>query len=672
VLVAGAACERGANDPAPASPAAAQVPAPTAAPVEPAAARSRSERPLPSFSATTFSGERIAARDLLGKRLVLFFFDASKPESEPMLRVVARLAPLQRDQNFRIVGVASSGSTTDARTAIARHGLDFTILNDASGGLARRFGLGIAAGALFVDSEGYITGAMGGVIEEADDPEAVIEAGLREQLRLPAGGATLLEPVLGEYPRTPDFETGTLDGEPFDSRSLRGRPAILMFFLHTCPHCHHAMAFFKEFLPTLPEASRPALVGVSIMPTASSTSVRSELRSRELDFFPVLIDPDRSIQSRYGVLGGVPDILLLDAEGRVRARSNGWRDERDPPLLRMRLAKLAGQPVPLLLHQSGYSGNEFCGVCHESQAQTWRFTKHAQAFDTLVRHGVERDEECVGCHVVGFGKGGYSVDPPSPHLEDVGCETCHGQGGGHLTGTTAAPLDASSCSGCHDAKHSLGFEYATFLPKVSHAANAGLLALPLAEKQARVAALGESRGALFPDAEYVGSEACQSCHAAEYASWEKQPHGRAVASLEAKGEASNGECLACHTTAYGKPGGFPASGQTAEHPALASVGCESCHGPGGDHVAEGARKSGSIVSLGDKCDSCVILQICGGCHDGANDPGFEFAVQERIDAQRHGTIEPGGKPKTEARTPLLESVAAVERALAGGASPGGR
>ena len=62
-------------------------------------------------------------------------------------------------------------------------------------------------------------------------------------------------------------------------------------------------------------------------------------------------------------------------------------------------------------------------------------------------------------------------------------------------------------------------------------------------------------------------------------------------------------------------------------------------------MKEGAQKLGSIVSLGDKCDSCVILQICGRCHDDANDPGFEFEVEAKIEAQRHGTIEAGtGKP----------------------------
>jgi hypothetical protein len=65
-------------------------------------------------------------------------------------------------------------------------------------------------------------------------------------------------------------------------------------------------------------------------------------------------------------------------------------------------------------------------------------------------------------------------------------------------------------------------------------------------------------------------------------------------------------------------------------------------------VQQGAAKIGSIVSLGDKCDSCVIMQICGSCHDDVNDPGFEFEVLDKIEAQRHGTIEPGtGKAKAE-------------------------
>ena len=63
-------------------------------------------------------------------------------------------------------------------------------------------------------------------------------------------------------------------------------------------------------------------------------------------------------------------------------------------------------------------------------------------------------------------------------------------------------------------------------------------------------------------------------------------------------------------------------------------------------MKEGAKKIGTMLALGDKCDSCVILQICGSCHDEANDPGFEFHVKAKIEKLRHGTIEPGtGRPK---------------------------
>jgi hypothetical protein len=179
---------------------------------------------------------------------------------------------------------------------------------------------------------------------------------------------------------------------------------------------------------------------------------------------------------------------------------------------------------------------------------------------------------------------------------------------------------------------------------------------------------------LLPDdARYVGSDACRSCHAAEWETWSKSSHAAALGSLESKGQAGSAECLPCHTTAWGRPGGFPAGSPPERHADLARVGCESCHGPGEKHVAEGSRKLGTIVSLGDKCDSCVILQICGSCHDDANDPGFRFEVQQKIDAQRHGTIEAGtGRPKpSQAALPSGTAlVGLLERAFAGPGPPG--
>jgi hypothetical protein len=217
----------------------------------------------------------------------------------------------------------------------------------------------------------------------------------------------------------------------------------------------------------------------------------------------------------------------------------------------------------------------------------------------------------------------------------------------------------------------LGFEYAAFLPKVSHAANAHILALPSEERRRIVEARGGIRTEdLLPTtARHVGSDACSGCHAKEYENWAAGPHARAVASLEAKNKAGDPSCLKCHTTGWGRDGGFSLGDRVAEHPDLARVGCESCHGPGGDHVEESATKRGTIVSLGDKCDSCVILKICGSCHDDANDPSFEFEVQVKIDKIRHGTIEAGtGKPlpsaKVSARAVSPSDAALIAHAFA--------
>ncbi len=619
------ACERSAEAPAP-SPADASAPAATATSpatdpepaAKPVAARGANERPLPAFGGTTFEGKSVTVSDFLGRRLLIFFFRPDEEAARPAAQAMATIARLQGKHNFAILGVASGAPTPDARAFVAAEGLDFTVLNDAGESIARRFGVKVAAAMLFADAEGYLTGAMGAMAERVDDPAATIEGQVREQMRLPAAAPPLLEPGLGEYPLAPDFTAGTLEGETVKLSDLRGRPVVLAFFLYTCPHCHHALQFLRSHLATIPEAERPALLGVSV--SGSPSAVRDELKSKALDFFPVAIDPDGSLAKRYAVAGGVPDILLLDTEGRIRARTQGWRDAMDPPLMKMRLARIAGAKPPMLLHATGYSGNEVCGVCHESQAETWRFTKHATAFDTLVRHSAERDGECVSCHVVGFDqKGGYSID------------------------------------------------YATFAPRVSHAANAHLLALSPAEKRARLAEVGSTRKPLFRDAAYVGSNACQGCHPSEFATWEASPHGRAMDSLAGKGKARDSDCQVCHTTAHGKPGGFPSGADPVAHADLARVGCETCHGPGGDHVGEDARRDGTILSLTDKCDSCVILQICGGCHDDANDPGFEFHVEAKIEAQRHGTIEPSATKTPQARLEALpEQIGAVEHALAAG------
>jgi peroxiredoxin len=630
----------------PATPGSATAEPATSAPVEPTSAkpaekapRPPNERPIPAIAGTSLDGRSLSTRDWIGKRYLLFLFNPEVDVAESAARALATISGLRERNNFDILGIATGAPRDTIDSFVGKYGLDFPILDDSTARIASMLRAPVPVLLALVDDEGYVIYTTGWPEKSAIGPD-VVETAARRMLRLPIPPSAT-RPVLGTQPLAPDFSGTDLDGNAFSLSAQRGRAVLLVFFLHTCPHCHHALEFLKTALPKIPEAQRPELVGVSVVDRAYA--VRERLESDGLDFFPVLMDPGGKIREAYGANAGVPDLVLIDAEGRIVQRSNGWQDDRDPALYQMWLAKVGGAPIPMLLSKTGYSGNEFCSVCHDLEGTTYAFTQHAYAFDTLVKHNADRNPECVGCHVVGWGQPhGYELERPDRELEGVGCESCHGRGGPHLSPDFVQGKDyAPRCETCHDTKHSLGFDFATFWPRISHLGHADLVNLPLDQKLARVEALGAPRKSILPsNAAFVGSEACKSCHPKEFETWSGSGHARAGATLIEKHEAGNAECLACHTTGYGRPGGFPKGVAVGHDSDLGRVGCESCHGPGGDHVGEDARRTGTIVSLGDKCDSCVILQICGGCHDEANDPGFEFEVIDKIERQRHGTIQP--------------------------------
>ena len=603
------------------------------------AARHPSERPVPAFEGRTTAGTRIAMRDLLGSRVLLFLFNPEIETAQKVGVAVDALQPIAADHNFRIVGIGIGSSPSTLTRFVEAQGYGFPVIDDSSGQVTKALRLQVPVALIGIDPDGFMSFGLGG-FPEGDAATETARKQLRESLRLPdeSGQAGALyarpdAPALGVVAMS--------DGQVLETEALSGRAAIVIFFLHTCPHCHKALAAIEQILDGLPEAQRPRLVAISVQ--NAPTAVRRSLAELDLDFFDPYLDPGGKASDRWGVTGGVPVVSVVDAEGRIRQRIQGWSGARDAAMLRMHATRAAGATVPMLLDPKGYTGNDACGVCHEQEYATWQYTKHATAFDTLVAHAADRRKDCVGCHVVGYEeKGGYDFTRRPAMLEDVGCESCHGRGGPHLSPGFVPTRDdgsrdyASVCQTCHNPTHSLGFDYATFHPRVSHARIAGL---SNAERAALVEGGGPARELLPTSADYVGSQACQSCHQAEFETWSASPHGHAVATLEEAGKAQDADCLACHTTAYGKPGGFPEGARPDAHADLARVGCESCHGPGGDHVGADAKRVGTILSLGDKCDSCVILKVCGSCHDDANDPGFEFEVEQRIEDQRHGTIE---------------------------------
>ncbi len=110
-----------------------------------------------------------------------------------------------------------------------------------------------------------------------------------------------------------------------------------------------------------------------------------------------------------------------------------------------------------------FLGAEVCSRCHMEEYTSWAATPHAKAYESLVTDEKTHVEECVACHVVGFGEpSGYSFSAefnddgmPSKledtvHLRGVQCESCHGMGTYHGTSAMNTRPTVDSCMGCHD------------------------------------------------------------------------------------------------------------------------------------------------------------------------------------------------------------------------------
>ena len=123
---------------------------------------------------------------------------------------------------------------------------------------------------------------------------------------------------------------------------------------------------------------------------------------------------------------------------------------------------------------------------------------------------------------------------------------------------------------------------------------------------------------------YIGSDGCKGCHEQEYNGFMKYAKkSKSYNSIERVKKGLTEEeikgCYVCHTTGYGRPGGFISIEKT---PHLKNAGCEVCHGPGGFHVKTMSRQD---------IKRRMTLKDCEVCH-----------TSERVQAFRYKPMIHGG------------------------------
>jgi mono/diheme cytochrome c family protein len=168
-------------------------------------------------------------------------------------------------------------------------------------------------------------------------------------------------------------------------------------------------------------------------------------------------------------------------------------------------------------------------------------------------------------------------------------------------------------------------------------------------------ALGGSVVVLGGEHAHVGSDKCKMCHMKEWKSWSETKMANAFESLKPgqraeqkkaagldpdKDYTTDAECVRCHVTGYGQPGGFTSVEAT---PKLVGVGCETCHGPGGTYIQKEYMslqnkeyKRADIVAVGLTAE--ITKQQCDSCHNSDSPfvgPDYVFDFEGRQDEGTH-------------------------------------
>jgi len=116
----------------------------------------------------------------------------------------------------------------------------------------------------------------------------------------------------------PNFSLQEIYGSRVDLANYRGRSVLLVFWTTSCGICRRELPMLSRLRPELGNK------GVSILAIhlGDREDARDYLRSNHIDLTAVA-DPEYVAGRAYHV-SGVPKLVLIDGDGRIRRSSSGW------------------------------------------------------------------------------------------------------------------------------------------------------------------------------------------------------------------------------------------------------------------------------------------------------------------------------------------------------------
>ncbi len=158
--------------------------------------------------------------------------------------------------------------------------------------------------------------------------------------------------------------------------------------------------------------------------------------------------------------------FLIPLNGKEHFMAVRWQEDYQEKVREANIrATKAIKPIPKTEDGNYYVGAKECATCHKTQYAFWKRMKHAKAYSTLVKKKKQFDQDCVGCHVVGWQEPGGMFDITKPGFHaNVQCENCHGYGALHSkdaqkTSVVVRPVTEKTCRKCHTGSHDPHFDF---------------------------------------------------------------------------------------------------------------------------------------------------------------------------------------------------------------------
>ncbi len=130
------------------------------------------------------------------------------------------------------------------------------------------------------------------------------------------------QPMIGQA--APLFELKTPEGKIYSLEQLKGKYVVIHFAATWCPFCNAEAPFLEELYQNYKSKN----VQVIIVDVKEDKNLVQKLQERFKFSFPVLLDEDGSVSSKYAPEGVLPALardevpiasnLIIDKEGKIR------------------------------------------------------------------------------------------------------------------------------------------------------------------------------------------------------------------------------------------------------------------------------------------------------------------------------------------------------------------